>query len=174
MVSANSELWEQIQAFDLDGDVTEPFSVRLARENDWSVSRAQKVIVEYKRFCFLAVVAGHPVSPSDAVDQAWHLHLIYTRNYWDDWCGKVLRTPLHHGPSHGGTRELVKYADWYEQTLASYERIFEAKPPRDLWPLMADKAKQEGRHLRVDVTSHLIIPVPRWLAAALRKWGRLF
>jgi len=36
---------------------------------------------EYKRFAFLAVAAGHPVSPSEAVDQPG-LHLTYTENYW--------------------------------------------------------------------------------------------
>ncbi len=41
---------------------------------------------EYRRFAFLAATAGHPVTPSDAVDQAWHLHLTYSRDYWDRFC----------------------------------------------------------------------------------------
>ena len=31
---------------------------------------ARRVIREYKRFTFLAMEAGHPVTPSDPVDQA--------------------------------------------------------------------------------------------------------
>ena len=60
--------------------------MRLASENGWSREYAVRVMQEYRRFAFLAVAAGHPVSPSDAVDQAWHLHLVYTRSYWDEFC----------------------------------------------------------------------------------------
>ena len=46
---------------------------------------------------FLAVVAGHTVSPSVEVDQAWHLHLVYMQSYWREFCGEVLQQPVHHG-----------------------------------------------------------------------------
>ena len=62
---------------------------------------AYRVIQEYKKFVFLAMVADHIVSPSTNVDRAWHLHLLYTRSYWDEFCGKVLKKPLHHTPSSG-------------------------------------------------------------------------
>src|SRR4051794_21859641 len=76
-------LWQKIKAFELDraGDGF-PFSARLARENGWSRSFAFRVIEEYRRFVYLMATAPHPVSPSDAVDQAWHLHMTYTRSYW--------------------------------------------------------------------------------------------
>ena len=70
------ELWERIAGFSLDSaEARLPFSVRLGKENDWSPGFTNRAVEEYKRFAFLAVVAGHPVSPSDAVDQVWHLHL---------------------------------------------------------------------------------------------------
>lgn len=78
------------------------------KENGWSHRYAQRVMEEYKRFTFLAVVAGHPVSPSDPVDQVWHLHLSYTRSYWQDFCPNILQTPLHHEPSRGGRSEQLK------------------------------------------------------------------
>jgi len=53
------------------------------------------------------------VTPSDTVDQAWHLHLIYTGHYWEELCGKVLGLQLHHEPSAGGAVEGGKY----EQTI---------------------------------------------------------
>ena len=77
-------LWARIKGFALDDPASSlPFSQRLARENGWSRHFACRAIEEYKRFCYLAMTAGHSVSPSDAVDQAWHLHLLYTRSYWD-------------------------------------------------------------------------------------------
>ena len=59
------------------------------------------MIEDYRRFCYLAVAAGHEVTPSDAVDQAWHLHLIYSCDYWEKSCPLVLRADLHHGPTSG-------------------------------------------------------------------------
>ena len=90
--------------FDVPGDSL-TFSARLARENAWSADYTAAVISEYRRFCFLAVHAGHPVTPSDQVDQAWHLHLTYTHDYWARFCPDVLGTSLHHGPTRGGHQE---------------------------------------------------------------------
>ena len=71
--SMNAEqvaLYERIQAFSLDqSDAQLSFSKRLAKENGWSLQYAQQAIEEYKKFAFLAVAAGHPVTPSDPVDQ---------------------------------------------------------------------------------------------------------
>ncbi|MGF2075510.1 glycine-rich domain-containing protein, partial [Enterococcus casseliflavus] len=89
---------------------------RLARENGWKLEFTRRVVAEYKRFIFLAIVAGHAVTPSQQVDQAWHLHLLYTRSYWDDFCGQVLGLRIHHGPTQGGSAEQAKYRDWYDRT----------------------------------------------------------
>lgn len=74
------------------------------------------------------------MTPSRDVDEAWHLHLIYTRSYWDDLCGKVLRRPLHHNPTSGGAANARRFREAYEATLAAYEHEFRAKPPADIWP----------------------------------------
>ena len=95
--------WNRLLALDFDAaDAELTFSARLARENDWSRRFAARAIEEYRKFCFLAVHAGHPVTPSDEVDQVWHLHLLYSRHYWDALCRDTLETPLHHGPTQGG------------------------------------------------------------------------
>ncbi len=130
-----AELYQRIQAFSLDEpDAGLTFSKRLARDNGWTVKYTQRVIDEYKKFVFLAVAAGHPVTPSDQVDQVWHLHLIYTHSYWGEFCPNVLQTPLHHGPTRGGKSEQHKFNDWYSKTLASYESFFDQTPPADIWP----------------------------------------
>ena len=110
-----------------------PFSARLARENGWSRAFVAKAIEEYRKFCFLAVHADHPVTPLDEVDQVWHLHLTYSRHYSDALCRDTLEQPLHHGPTEGGVAEDRKFHDWYENTLASYRRYF-GEPPNDVWP----------------------------------------
>jgi hypothetical protein len=92
------------------------------------------VTKEYRRFLYLAARAGHPVTPSDTVDQAWHLHLIYTRHYWWELCDGILGMQLHHEPSAGGTVESNKFQRQYEQTIESYKATFGEAPPADIWP----------------------------------------
>jgi len=116
-----------------------PFSRRLARERGWSPGYARRVIDEYKRFAFLAVAAGHAVTPSEAVDEVWHLHLTYTRSYWEHFCPLALGQPLHHEPTRGGRAEAVKFHNLYEETLSSYRRCFGEEPPADIWPAVEDR-----------------------------------
>jgi hypothetical protein len=75
------------------------------------------------------------VTPSDTVDQAWHLHLIYTRHYWQELCDKILGLQLHHDPSAGGTVESNRFERQYEQTIESYKAAFGEAPPADIWPV---------------------------------------
>ena len=140
---------------DFEGD-TLTFSKRLARENGWSARYTERVIEEYRRFCFLAVHAGHPVTPSDAVDQAWHLHLTYTRDYWETYCPDVLGIELHHGPTRGGKDEAAKYTDWYARTLSSYFEFF-GRPPRDLWPEPAERFRNVARFVRINTADELTL-----------------
>lgn len=152
MTAEHSALWQRIEAFAFDEPRAEaPFSARLAREREWSETLTRRVIAEYKRFAFLAVAAGHSVTPSKAIDEAWHLHLIYTRNYWEKFCAQALGRPLHHEPSRGGAQDEAKYAACYAQTRESYARFFGVEPPADIWPApgsSAVKASKPGRWRR--------------------------
>lgn len=136
-------LWSRLEAFHVGPtDAALPFESRLARENGWTREYADRVMREYRRFLLLTQIAGHAVTPSEQVDAAWHLHMCYTRSYWDDLCGRVLGKPLHHDPTEGGDAEQTKFVDWYERTLASYERVFGEKPPRDIWPETSKRFNQ--------------------------------
>lgn len=110
------------------------FVDRLARDNGWSHPHATAVDREYRRFLFLAATAREPVTPSDAVDQAWHLHLAYSRSYWDDLCSGILGRPLHHGPTAGGPVEDDRYAAQYAATLDRYAATFGEHAPSSIWP----------------------------------------
>ncbi len=152
-----NELLARIENLEIDKPgVSLPFSARLARENGWSPDFARRVVGEYKRFVYLAMRAGHPVTPSEAVDEAWHLHLCYTRSYWDEMCGEILGKPLHHGPTEGGPAEDRKFEGWYGRTLKSYSRIFGEEPPVDVWPPMGERFS--GAMRKVDARSHWVLP----------------
>lgn len=133
MTPAQADLYKQICDFKLDPDFAIfPFSNKLAWEYQWSGVYTYRVIQEYKKFVFLAMVADHIASPSTAVDRVWHFHLLYTHSYWDEFCGKILKKPLHHSPSLGGKTEGLKYRYYYYQTLCTYQKYF-GMPPPDIW-----------------------------------------
>jgi uncharacterized protein (TIGR04222 family) len=163
MNEATQTLYQRIQAYSLDSEgASFSFSRRLAIENSWTKEYSQRVINEYKKFVLLTQVAGHVVSPSDQVDQAWHLHLTYTRSYWDKFCKEVLDTPLHHEPTRGGQTEAQKFWQLYQQTLVSYERLFNEKPPSDIWPAPEQRFKRDVHFARINTQQHWLIRKPDW------------
>lgn len=149
MEADGDPLWQALERYEIGPpDAALSFAVRLARENRWSEVFAARVIGEYKRFCFLAVTAGHEVTPSDAVDQAWHLHLAYSRDYWQRFCPEVLGRELHHGPTAGGGAERARYFEQYARTLQSYEAAF-GHAPEDIWPDASTRFGRDPRAVRV-------------------------
>lgn len=161
MDELHEPLWRRIEAFELDDPAASlMFTQRLARENNWSPDFSQRVVDEYKRFVFLAMTAGHEVTPSDEIDQAWHLHLTYTRSYWDELCGKVLGRPLHHGPTKGGRSEGERFEDQYTRTFESYRRAFGHEPPADIWPPTDVRFGEAPHWVRVNKQRDWVIAKP--------------
>lgn len=174
MNSEQRELWSTIRSFDIDGGPASlTFSKRLARENGWSHGFSERVIDEYRKFVFLCMASGHKCTPSDEVDQAWHLHMIYTESYWTRFCGEVLPRPLHHGPTKGGQAEDDKFVDWYERTKESYRAFFGQEPPLDIWPSSQHRFANASAWKRVDTSQFWMIPrrslsrASAWSAGAL-------
>ncbi len=151
-------LWRALAGYRVGPEDAElSFVDRLARDNGWSRPFAAQVFDEYLRFCFLAMTAGHAVTPSDEVDQAWHLHLTYSRDYWGRFCPEVLGAPLHHGPTAGGARERARYAEQYARTLRSYERVF-GTPPLAVWPDARRRFLEDPKARRVHPREGVIVP----------------
>lgn len=157
MTNREAILWDQIRGFDIDGGPAKlTFTQRLARENQWPLEYAEAVVYEYRRFLFLAMVAGHPVTPSDEVDQAWHLHLLYVDSYWNRLVKDVLPHPLEHGPTKGGAAERAKYFDWYAKTLEAYRKWFGEEPPHGIWP--APAARFDHLYARINLKTSYVVP----------------
>ncbi len=156
---AQDPRWVAISGYSIGPDnVALPFVERLARDNGWIRADAERVITEYKRFTYLSLVAGHEVTPSDAVDQAWHLHLTYTRDYWERFCPQVLGQPLHHGPTAGGSVERNRYFENYANTLKSYEQVFGEPAPADLWPSAARRLIEDPKARRLHPRDGVLVP----------------
>ena len=161
MSPAQSELWSKIEQFPIDDPASDfSFSDRLARENGWSKLKTASVIKEYLKFVFLACEAGHPITPSLDVDEAWHLHMIYTRSYWTDLCQNTIERPLHHGPTKGGSSESSKFHKWYQNTLDSYSRLFDKLPPAEIWPAAKQRFSNQNNPVRINKATHWVIPKP--------------
>ncbi len=133
-ICPDTALWQRIDNFSLDAaGVHFPFSRKLARENNWDPDFTAAAITEYKKFTYLCCILPQGASPPYIVDQVWHMHLIYTENYWEQFCDKILQQKLHHHPSTGGTADRQKHEAWYLDTLAQYRAIFGTEPPPYIW-----------------------------------------
>jgi len=155
------EVYRRVQQFSFDEpDAVFPFSQRLARDNGWTIQYTQRVIDEYKKFLVLAAIAGHPVTPSEQVDQVWHLHLTYTHSYWDQLCAETLQKPLHHHPTRGGSGEYKKFYKWYSETLISYEKFFNQSPPSDIWAPPVVRLSQGKDFVRINTKAYWLVPKP--------------
>ncbi len=158
-----ADLWRRLQAFELDAPACGlTFTERAARENGWTLGFTNRVKSEYKRFLLLAMTCEHVVCPSEAVDQLWHMHLTYTRSYWEELCGNVLGKALHHGPTRGGSDEQQKYFHLYQQTLQAYTATFGTPPPADIWPAAEQRFGEDLACVRVNLQRAWVIPKPRW------------
>ncbi|QTE44941.1 MULTISPECIES: glycine-rich domain-containing protein [Mucilaginibacter] len=161
LTAEQAVLWQKILDFQLDDpEAAFKFSERLARENGWNIHYALRVIAEYRKFIFLCCISDKGVTPSDAVDQAWHLHLTFTRSYWIDLCRDALGRELHHNPTKGGTDEANKYDEFYIDTSYLYYQFFGELLPADIWP---DNAKRftDIDFERVNKRRNWIIRKPR-------------
>ena len=132
----------------------------LVRKFRWPRDYAEAAVEEYRRFCFLAACSGHAVSPSAEVDEVWHLHLHYTRDYWETFCPQVLRMSLHHEPGGRSRTQDRQFRDQYADTLASYQRFFGA-PPESFWPGNVRRFDAPPRFHVVDREQVLVLRRPR-------------
>ena len=165
---ARQDLWRRIERHDFEPDVPLNFTDRLARDHGWHLGHARAAIDAYRRFCFLAVVSPTPVTPSEVVDEVWHQHLIYSRDYWTIWCGETLKASLHHDPTPGGPEAQMTYRRQYAETLALHERFF-GPPSRELWPATHLRFARPRYHM-TDRDAWYVFPRPvAWIRRLLQR-----
>lgn len=160
MDASQTQLWTQLAAFDLnDPEASFSFTDRLARENGWSIEFSLRCVEEYKRFIFLICITDYSLTPSDQVDQVWHLHLLYTRSYWDEMCEGILKMKIHHGPTKGGEVQRDLFNDLYTKAKQRYSEVFLEEPPLDIWP-KNEVRFSEISFQRTNKSANWIIPKP--------------
>jgi hypothetical protein len=152
-------LWERVAQHDFEPDQALNFTERLARDKSWTMPFARGAVAEYRRFCFLTMTGSGVMTPSEEIDEVWHQHLTNTRDYWEVWCGEVLRSRLHHDPTEGGPEQDRYFRARYPATLVAYERFF-GPPPEQFWPATHIRFAARPRFRTIDVFHWLVVPRP--------------
>ena len=107
---------------------SEDFIERVMRENIWDREYTLRVIEEYKKFVFLGTFRS--VSPSQPIDQVWHTHLLFSKDY-EDMC-RLIGMKFHHNPTKS-SEKITRTRDPYLDTKDFYKEFFGYYPPEDIW-----------------------------------------
>lgn len=168
MARVTTQLFNDISNFQIGPENDSlTFTDRLCRENGWTKDYAKRCVAEYKKFIYLAMISEQAVTPSDEVDQVWHLHLTYTQSYWIDLCRNVLGKSLHHGPTKGGASESRKYRFQYQATLDKYREVFGLVPQSDIWPDCEQRFDQADKFVRLNTRDYVVLKKRSLLSASL-------
>ncbi len=115
------------------------FARKLQQKTGWDELFCKGAIDEYKRFIYLTSISTSPLTPSNIVDEVWHLHLNFTRCYWDGLCASVLGYRLHHDPAIPEAQSAMN--DQYLHTHHMYRKHFNEVPNPQFWPLKSRQKK---------------------------------
>ena len=140
--------------FDLDRPAGEySFSKRLAKENSWTTAFTAQAILEYKKFMYLAATYEFMVSPSEIVDEVWHLHLIFTESY-GELC-LLLGKKIQHIPSTHNKEDYLRFKQAKDRTKEYYEKEFGTQP-ESIWGQneMFDSLKVEKSNYDIGAITH--------------------
>lgn len=167
--------WKALTQFQLGGVQADLFLQKLQQQNGWDKGFCLQAIEEYKRFVYLMSVSNTPITPSVIVDEVWHLHLTFSRNYWDDMCKDLLGCNLHHDPATAS--EEVTMQNQYDLTLEVYHDTFNESPPKTHWPHV--ETKQTGRTIvkpalvlaKLAIACSLLFTTTAWASSSGMSMG---
>ncbi len=136
-------LWLKLNFLDLGANAAfQPFMQMMGQQTGWPMPMLGQVMEEYRKFLFLALRAGHPVTPPAMIEKVWSMHMQVAKNYWEQLGSLIAEQPTAQGL---GPQSASSMAEQYQQTLASYARIFGVEPPANIWskePPKSDPFKQ--------------------------------
>ena len=118
-------LWRTISLWEL------PFGEEyLKQKYGWDYEYSRLLIQEYKKFAYLALTGDSEITPSVAIDEVWHVHILHTVAYqrFAVACGAM----LHHSP--GMPNAIASFNGQYLFTLERYRETFSQEPPPLAWP----------------------------------------
>lgn len=94
----------------------------------------ERIEREYRRF--LGIIAAYPddrFPVSEVVDEMWHVHILFTRDY-ARMSAAVRGEYINHDPVLTEDQRLALEPFYLEGTLVRYHEIYGEEAPLDLWP----------------------------------------
>ena len=119
--------------------LTPAHQILLSKIMSWDITRVKKYLVnrgkvashlvdeletEYKRFIFLNIAYRGEIIPiAGAVDELWHAHILFTRDY-SAFCNTVNGEYIHHNPTVDDEEKEALGSAYSDNTLTLYKKTF--------------------------------------------------
>lgn len=105
--------------------------LRLIDREHWNEKDAAEAVRRYKNFLVLiAKYPDHLLAPAPDMDEAWHTHILFTREYTQA-CEEIFGGYLHHTPAQSSRPEEKERMETAQQHTADlYQKEF--NEPYDL------------------------------------------
>lgn len=123
------------------------FLDNLMSEQLIDANTANKWLLEYRKYLVLAYLTDQMISPSEQVDQVWHLHMTYTQHYRATY-QTLIERDFKHSPSAGGSSEGKKFQNIYGDTLDFYKAVFLMDAPTDVWESVKQRFEMKNFEFR--------------------------
>lgn len=94
----------------------------------WDKQRADLAVDWYKRFLAVRAEGYVGLVPTLDIDEIWHLHILYTKDYRQD-CDRIFGRYLDHQPSDGSSETKKKLRAGFQKTTHLFKVYFNEVPP---------------------------------------------
>lgn len=114
--------------------------VRVMKKHpEWTETYVRSLIKEYKVFLHLAANSESECVPTKHVDEIWHEHILFTKDYFEVW-PKYLGKLVHHNPEK--IDDEKDYSSMFEKTQKTIkEKTKVSKTTLKLKPKKVEKKK---------------------------------
>jgi len=130
----NTEAVEKIDKISFPKDFLQILCQKLLISPEVAVT----LLTEYKKFLLMSIISQFPIAPSGFVDEVWHLHMLFTREYLET-CKNLKGNVIVHVPLiENSVSEKENLQEFYQKTVQLYEKTF-GKREEACWPEHGEK-----------------------------------
>ncbi len=98
---------------------------RMVNKYSWEPVAAKETVRKYKNFLTLKYVYPDlEFAPRREIDEIWHQHILFTKNYMRD-CELIFGKYIHHTPSLGTAEERRTLDKRFVESARIYEDYFQ-------------------------------------------------
>jgi hypothetical protein len=115
----------------------------LVERKGWTLTQCADLEREYKRYISLCLsYPDEKLTPSRDVDEVWHTHILFTKNY-RRFCQAVNGAYLDHSPHLEADKKNPELKKLPQRTMELYERHF-GKADSRIWPWASAELSDGG------------------------------